>query len=1732
MSNLIFEFLNQEIKLSKKIINIEKDFSNGYYFAELFHLIGCLNSNIKEYKNEPKTEEEIFNNFKKLKPEFSNLGIYIDNEIINLVVNQQKNIAANLIYKIRNKMIRKKINFEEIMNKMNITYKKLEEMKNKKEKFLRTSQNFFKKKSNLFIKSQSASNLSNFPLLANTNVPSLLNSKLKFKNFKPNNKTIFPLKKELIQKNKHNDKTRNKHIEKLGNETSIKNINNEYNDKTMNEFINFTSLENNAFKLGLNILDMKPKLNKIATSSSSNSLIKTDIFKEKLKEKLEGYKIEKKDRTTQKERDLKHALKNSILKNIEKPMDLTSKKQFYRMSQYEKLRKKKFPLRTKKQIEEIKKNNRIFRSTFNIIKDTNDTSTENNWYKTCYMNIGQLKKDLSLSPKEYIESLNKNDIIQTRIRNENKRKRMKDDFFDIEDIVNLIIDISEEAYKYQNKTKEEFINLPEYKDWIELFIEGKSCIKNNETIDINMMENEDEEEVIEKGNKKKKINKDNINKENINDIKKERIKNEIITSDFCNNEYIDYIYNRGYWNNELYIPSNYYGTQLQIYQILGEDLTKIIASCKDLFQGMIQINFNKMKNEEFELKEEEKENIMVPTNNERNEILGELIELNYDNNISEIKADNNDNSINKNMSHIPIKLCLIGTSFSGRRTQAELIHERYPEIKIYSIKDIINYYVKEYERLYINININTTTEKKEKKNMKKKKENEEYIKEIEEERKNFEKIKELIENYALKKEKDISDQTKIKLLINEIEKDFPYINEKEIIENIIKANKRKEEIEKEIEKEMEKETKELNNEINKKNNKNKNKEEKIMNKLKTELEDLNKNIYKGFILIDFPNNIQQHKILEENLSGFIQQIEKYPNKRDVELYSLTDNIDKPYDNISYISKGNNTFMDKEQQFSKSAFNKYILLNSDEETIMNHVKDKLEEIREKKEEHKKKKEKKIETEEWEEPDIEKIKGDMKKYNGEIPKIIEFLGNFKNLEIIYEKDKNEINERIENELINSIKLFEEKVLEKNSNDSPSENNKYFKKLKEIRIVIKKETSKNIIKNWKESKDKYMWNIKESIYNIYKLKEEIIKKMNSIQDDFIEFLNTKSEKEKIIRLFLNKYNIFMQNFSSIKNNLLVKEEWDKDIIELTENLWGKIQLRKKKAINELKNIKNSDFMKEKMEYFSEIISNLFYSEAEYYLNKIYIIKQFYYELENKTNQKVEYKLKKSELMKNTNNLEIYVPLPQIIEIKKEKIKPRLKRYEEEEKEYLISPKIDKIYKNCYKLLFNYDKKLKEEEPKNNKKEGLYSLKRKKTKRYDFKKDSFGHNDNKIINSETELKTALNNEKIKYKLRLVFLKFYGEKFLEKSYNIIKLTFENMDKWIVKSVEAQNNAMNFIINKIKENILMPSFQEINDIILNKELDVFNIYEKVYHKFDEYNLKNYQLIKEIDKEFDLSELYNIYLELKSYEIQDNYVTLDSFIDILFKKYIFTYNSKGLMNCFKELPYKYFNKFILKFIIKTDKDQKLIRIDRLFTILCLMNENVPDNDEITKMIKKAKNLIKYNCYLSKDDFLKLKFWFDSPNEKKEEKKEPINIKLKINDKTKRRRGSCFNKVSKKPLYLMNETKHKRVYSPVDIEHIQIKNNVSNKKDSVNDKIISNDTSSALQKDNNTNLKEILFLINQNYNNDINIFEFFDNITLKFSKKFKRKNTLKIKTKEQNSKSNINQKRTYFENLIIN
>ena len=134
-------------------------------------------------------------------------------------------------------------------------------------------------------------------------------------------------------------------------------------------------------------------------------------------------------------------------------------------------------------------------------------------------------------------------------------------------------------------------------------------------------------------------------------------------------------------------------------------------------------------------------------------------------------------------------------------------------------------------------------------------------------------------------------------------------------------------------------------------------------------------------------------------------------------------------------------------------------------------------------------------------------------------------------------------------------------------------------------------------------------------------------------------------------------------------------------------------------------------------------------------------------------------------------------------------------------------------------------------------------------------------------------------------------KKKLQEIYNIGQKTFENLDKYIIDSVNSQNNAMNELILKIKKHISEGFYKlQIKDV----ELDIFDIYEKANLNFDQFTLSFLNTIPEQDKKINYKELYNIYLELKqNYEIQDNYVTLNTFFDIVIKKYLFDLKSTAL-----------------------------------------------------------------------------------------------------------------------------------------------------------------------------------------------------------------------------------------------
>ena len=122
MSETLLFWLNVETKLSQPIKNIEKDFSNGYYFAEILNKYSILPS-LSNFKKDSKEMYDIKNNFRLLKPVFEKMNIYLDEENQQLIINESLGVAAKLIYKIKTQISRRSINFDSLMSKTSLNKK-------------------------------------------------------------------------------------------------------------------------------------------------------------------------------------------------------------------------------------------------------------------------------------------------------------------------------------------------------------------------------------------------------------------------------------------------------------------------------------------------------------------------------------------------------------------------------------------------------------------------------------------------------------------------------------------------------------------------------------------------------------------------------------------------------------------------------------------------------------------------------------------------------------------------------------------------------------------------------------------------------------------------------------------------------------------------------------------------------------------------------------------------------------------------------------------------------------------------------------------------------------------------------------------------------------------------------------------------------------------------------------------------------------------------------------------------------------------------------------------------------------------------------------------------------------------------------------------------------------------------------------------------------------------------
>jgi len=304
-----------------------------------------------------------------------------------------------------------------------------------------------------------------------------------------------------------------------------------------------------------------------------------------------------------------------------------------------------------------------------------------------------------------------------------------------------------------------------------------------------------------------------------------------------------------------------------------------------------------------ELKDENNpDNLIIPNDIVKNKNFADIIEIitkiKYENNllfleeeaktknkISDNNAEENldnyyTNNINNNnftkkrlnidinqnlLDHIPIKIALLGQEFSGKKTQAKLLSQNFP-LKIYYFDEIINNCleilskgqkeVKHSKELETFMNSDSLKR---------------IVNEIEfndakysELRKLALKVQELLANGGF-----ITDDLYVDIFLEFIKLDFPKKTDEEFLQMLQKKVRRKEEICEILEKHKEDKIKRPKAYM------------KLEQTVNEELLKMKLDSAKGFVLVNFPNNYTQAKLLEKKLSGFIPECEKVSNELEI-----------------------------------------------------------------------------------------------------------------------------------------------------------------------------------------------------------------------------------------------------------------------------------------------------------------------------------------------------------------------------------------------------------------------------------------------------------------------------------------------------------------------------------------------------------------------------------------------------------------------------------------------------------------------------------------------------------------------------------------------------------------------------------------------------------------------------------------------------------------------------------
>ena len=495
---------------------------------------------------------------------------------------------------------------------------------------------------------------------------------------------------------------------------------------------------------------------------------------------------------------------------------------------------------------------------------------------------------------------------QCQKKYEKKRKISKR----IKEIILYIIDMAMEGYIYQTQHKSEMMDLETFLKFNIYFLKNKRLRKKYIPV----------EELLYK--RSGKIEQD---------IEIENLLNNSLTNEDKN--YIeDYIYYIGVWNDDKIYDNNLRGIKLDYKYITNNNTNKENVGNNfnnNNYFGIIEYEPTALESEDLTLPN------TVPDNYNLGNLFLEILSnrltnnnnnINIEQNISQANNINNPPLLNGKWDYIPYKISLVGYPLSGRKTVAKKLANIYPNLKIYQMQRIINYFFNLY--LQLADPVEKPEEKKDKKKGKKNEKTKENEKEKEkavkitdkdkesvfekyERQQKFKEMKPIfdsmksyidyklnnnptsnnntsVNNISLNNKGDfiiLPDESLCLLLVKKIEEDFPILSQKKINKNIMDKQKSIKDLENQIEtiKKRKEEAKKPNP-----------KDDTLIEKYENDIKNIKMKSISGFILVDYPTNLNQCLLLENYLTGFIEEKRQQKSEKDKIITNTNSIVDYKY----------------------------------------------------------------------------------------------------------------------------------------------------------------------------------------------------------------------------------------------------------------------------------------------------------------------------------------------------------------------------------------------------------------------------------------------------------------------------------------------------------------------------------------------------------------------------------------------------------------------------------------------------------------------------------------------------------------------------------------------------------------------------------------------------------------------------------------------------------------------